>query len=216
MINKIFSVYKPINYSSAEIVNLVRAELKIQKIGHAGTLDPFASGVLIICTGNKTKMVEAFMNLKKEYHARIKLGKSKDTLDLTGKTIMQSNVGKYTNSDIKKVLKSFMGEINQIPPHFSALKVNSIPLYKFARKDIFIRKRSRKASIYNIEFLSFKNNVIELKVKCSRGTYIRSLARDICNKLNTIGYLESLERLKIGNYSINETLKINKISEWMN
>jgi len=207
--NEVFSVWKSVGPTSFEVVSALKKSYKEKiKIGHCGTLDPFAEGVIVICTGSKTKIIESIMELKKEYIATISLGFETDSLDLTGEVIKASKVPDIDEKLINKVLQKFQGKIKQTAPYFSALKLNGIPLYKYARNDIFIRKKTRDIEIYDIKLLDFNSNKIQIYVKCGRGTYIRSLAKDIALNLNTLGYLTSLTRKAVGPYNKNNSMVI--------
>ena len=208
-------MWKPVDWTSFDVVKKIRSQIKPAKVGHAGTLDPFAEGVLILCTGSFTKKVEYFMDKEKEYIAEIRLGKETDTLDLTGKTLKLSNVPKLTENTILKVVKQFIGDIKQEPPMFSALKVNGQPLYKSARKGINVPRKKRTVRIYDINLISFNENTIRLMVTCGRGTYIRSLAKDIARILNTVGHLALLKRTRIGEYEEKNCININDFPEWI-
>ena len=207
--NEVFSVWKSVGPTSFEVVSALKKSYKEKiKIGHCGTLDPFAEGVIVICTGMKTKKIESIMGFKKEYIATIALGFETDSLDLTGEVIKSSKVPNFDEKRINKVLQKFQGKIKQTAPYFSALKLNGIPLYKYARNDIFIRKKTRDIEIYDIKLLDFSSNKIQIYVKCGRGTYIRSLAKDIALNLNTLGYLTSLTRKAVGPYNENNSMMI--------
>ena len=208
-------MWKPVDWTSFDVVRKVRSQIKPAKVGHAGTLDPFAEGVLMLCTGNFTKKVEYFMDKEKEYIADIRLGKQTDTLDLTGSTVKLSDVPKLTQNKILKAVKLFIGDIKQEPPMFSALKVNGQPLYKSARKGLNIPRKKRIVRIYDIKLISFNENTITLMVTCGRGTYIRSLAKDIAKQLNTVGHLVSLKRTRIGEYEEKNCIYINDFPEWI-
>ena len=215
MISEIIPIWKPVNCTSFDVVKNVRDFIGFDKVGHAGTLDPFAEGLLMICTGSKTKDVERVMDQKKEYIAEIKLGSETDSLDSTGTVIYKKHIPKISNKQIMETLSHYKGEIMQRPPSFSALKINGIPLYKLARKDIFIHLKERKITIYDIQLISYLKDIIKLKIICVRGTYIRTLARDISRSLNTVGYLDKLIRTKIGDYSIDESIKIEDLGIWL-
>ena len=215
MINTIIPVWKPVDWTSFDVVKKIRSQIKPTKVGHAGTLDPFAEGVLMLCTGHFTKKVEYFMDKEKEYFAEIRLGEETDTLDLTGKTVKISNVPKLTENNILEAVKQFIGDIKQVPPMFSALKVNGQPLYKSARKGINVPRKKRTVQIYDINLLSFNENTIRLIVTCGRGTYIRSLAKDIAKQLDTVGHLVSLKRTRIGEYEEKNCIDINDFPEWI-
>jgi len=215
MINAIIPVWKPVHWTSFDVVKKIRSQIKPAKVGHAGTLDPFAEGVLMLCTGKFTKKVESVMDKDKEYIADIRLGEETDTLDLTGKTVKTSNVPQLSKNKILQVIKHFIGDVMQEPPMFSALKVNGQPLYKFARKGINFPRKKRVVSIYDIQLITFDKNTIRLKVTCGRGAYIRSLAKDIAKKLNTVGHLVSLIRIRIGEYEKKNCIDINHFPEWI-
>ena len=192
MINAIIPIWKPVDWTSFDVVKNIRGQIKPAKVGHAGTLDPFAEGVLMICTGEFTKKVESFMDKEKEYIADIQLGIETDTLDPTGNIVKTANIPGLSKEQIKMVLKIFIGNIKQEPPMFSALKVNGQPLYKSARRGINIPRKKRVISIHDIELIDFSKDIIRIKVICGRGTYVRSLAKDIAVKLNTVGHLIAL------------------------
>ena len=215
MHDNIFPIWKPIDWTSFDVVKKVKKQLGIEKVGHTGTLDPFAEGILLICTGNYTKKTEEFMDMEKEYVATINLGTETDTLDITGEIINTKDVTLLDKNIVSDTLSNFIGTIDQVPPAYSAVKINGQPLYKYARSGIFIRKKPRKIKIYNIELLDVINNLIKIKVTSGRGVYIRSLAYDISVKLNNIGYLQNLQRTRIGKYCKKDCLDINGISKWM-
>ena len=215
MIEVVIPVWKPVGWTSFDVVKKLRSQIKPTKVGHAGTLDPFAEGVLILCTGKYTKQVESFMDKEKEYLAEIQLGLETDTLDPTGKVVEMANVPKLTEDKINLVLKEFIGEIKQEPPMFSALKVNGEPLYKLARKGINIPRENRTVNIYDIQLINFTDRTITLKVVCGRGTYIRSLAKDIAEKLNTVGHLTTLKRTRIGKYNQSSCIAVKDLSKWI-
>ena len=215
MFEVVIPVWKPVDWTSFDVVKKLRSQIKPAKVGHAGTLDPFAEGVLMLCTGKYTKQVESFMDKEKEYLAEIQLGVETDTLDPTGKVVERANVPKLTEDKINLVLKKFIGEIKQEPPMFSALKVNGEPLYKLARKGIKIPRENRTVNIYDIQLINFTDRTITLKVVCGRGTYIRSLAKDISEKLNTVGHLTSLKRTRIGEYNQSSCIAVKDLSKWI-
>ncbi len=215
MLDEIIPVWKPEEWTSFDVVKKIRNQIKPSKVGHAGTLDPFAEGVLMICTGKCTKKVESFMNKEKEYIATIKLGEQTDTLDKTGIIVNQASIPKLSNEKINKVLSKFIGNISQIPPMYSALKVAGKPLYKYARKGLVLERKHRLVKIYNIKLIKYINDTIEIKVLCGRGTYIRTLGEDIARMLGTLGHLIVLKRIRVGEYDENRCIKINKIPEWL-
>ena len=215
MINAIIPIWKPVDWTSFDVVKNIRGQIKPAKVGHAGTLDPFAEGVLMLCTGEFTKKVESFMNKEKEYIADIQLGIETDTLDPTGNIVKTANIPDLSKEQIKMVLKIFIGNINLEPPMFSALKVNGHPLYKSARRGINIPRKKRVISIYDIELINFSKDVIRIKVICGRGTYVRSLAKDISVKLNTVGHLIALKRTRIGEYDNKNCIKVEDFPKWI-
>jgi len=215
MIDAIIPVWKPVDWTSFDVVKKIRGQIKPAKIGHAGTLDPFAEGVLMLCTGKYTKIVETFMDKEKEYFADIKLGVETETLDPTGKIVKTADVPHLTEKIINDVLNKFIGEIKQEPPMFSALKVNGRPLYKYARKGIVIPRQKRTVNIYDITLNQFSQDTITLKVTCGRGTYIRTLAKDIADELNTVGHLVKLVRTRIGEFDENKCIELKDFPEWL-
>ena len=215
MINAIIPIWKPVDWTSFDVVKKIRSQIKPSKVGHAGTLDPFAEGVLMLCAGKFTKKVESLMAKEKEYIADIHLGIETDTLDLTGNIVKTANIPDLSEEQIKSVLKIFIGEIKQEPPMFSALKVNGQPLYKYARKGINIPRKERIISIYDIELIDYSQDNITLKITCGRGTYIRSLAKDIANKLNTVGHLVALKRTRIGEYNQKNCIEVEDFPKWI-
>jgi tRNA pseudouridine55 synthase len=215
MIDMIQPFWKPIGWSSFDVVKKVRGSVKPSKVGHAGTLDPFAEGVLVLCIGKMTKQVESVMNKRKEYIAEIEFGKTTDTLDLEGQITEISDVNIDSVEMIRNVLKQYIGEIEQIPPMYSALKVDGKRLYKLARKGITVKRNPRKVHVYNIELISYEDNICTIKVECGRGTYVRVLAADIAKSLSTVGYLTKLVRTKVGDYDQKSSIKIENIPEWL-
>jgi len=212
MINsQILPIWKEVGMTSYDVVSIIKKKTKESKVGHCGTLDPFADGIVIVCTGKETKNINNFMDLKKEYIADILLGYETDTLDRTGSVINKKEVLSFSKNRITDILNQFIGESEQTPPYFSALKFKGIPLYKYARKGIFIRKKPRMIFIDNIKLLKVEENVIRVYVKCGKGTYIRSLARDIAYKLETYGYLDALSRVSLGPYNKENSIKIDEL-----
>ena len=215
MIEAVIPVWKPVDWTSFDVVKKLRSQIKPAKVGHAGTLDSFAEGVLMLCTGKYTKQVESFMDKEKEYLAEIQLGVETDTLDPTGNIVRTADVPELSEDEINLVLKEFIGELKQEPPMFSALKVNGQPLYKLARRGIIIPRKNRAVTIYDIQLINFTKRTITLKVLCGRGTYIRSLAKNIAEKLYTVGQLASLKRTRIGEYNQSACIAIKDLSKWI-
>ena len=215
MINYVIPMWKPVDWTSFDVVKKIRSQIKPAKVGHAGSLDPFAEGVLMLCTGKKTKSIESFMDQEKEYVSEIFLGSETDTLDITGKVVTTARIPKLNQQLIQDVLSGFIGDIMQEPPMYSALKYNGKPLYKLARKEITVVRKKRSVRIYDIELLDFRVDIIKIKVKCGRGTYIRSLGRDIALSLGTVGHLKSLKRIRIGDYDEKLCIEIQEFPEWL-
>lgn len=195
----IIVINKPSGYTSHDIVSKIRKKLNIKKVGHTGTLDPLATGVLPILLGNGTKLSKYLINHDKEYIATIKLGVKTDTADIEGTVIEEQEVPLLTEEQIMNSLESLKGKQKQIPPMYSAIKVNGKKLYEYARSGESIMVEPRDIEIYNIELIQYKEHEIKFKVACSKGTYIRSLCEDIAQKLNTIGTMSALERTKVRN-----------------
>ena len=208
--NGILVVNKPDNYTSRDVVNKIGGILKTKKIGHTGTLDPIATGVLVVCIGNTTKLCELLTSEYKEYIATIKLGIKTDTLDTTG-TIIETKDYNVSKNQIKEVLNTFLGTSIQTTPIYSAVKVNGKKLYEYAREGIQVELPKREINITNIELLSYKDDEIIFKTTVSKGTYIRALIDDICTKLNTVGTMSNLQRTKQGNFSIEDSYTIEDI-----
>ena len=206
-------VNKPVGITSFKLVYIIKKKLNVKKVGHCGTLDPLASGLMIVLVGKYTKLQEKFMKQDKVYLATIKLGIKTDSGDLEGKIISQSDYSHIKKIDIKNALNSFIGKISQIPPMYSALKVNGKKLYELARKGITIERKSREITIYNIDFLDFKKDTFSIRIKCSSGTYIRTLAEDIGKKINTDTVLINLVREEIGNYKLSSAINIDDIKQ---
>ena len=210
----IIIINKEKEYTSNDIVQIVKHTLK-EKVGHTGTLDPNATGVLPILIGKGTKISKYLINHDKIYEARLQLGIKTDTADEEGKILESEIVNKdiLLEEEIKRTLKTFIGKQTQIPPMYSAIKVNGRKLYDYARKGEQIEISERNIEIYNIELKNIyhKNNQIDIKVECSKGTYIRTLCEDIAKKLGTIGYMKELNRIQVGEFNIKESIKIQEL-----
>jgi tRNA pseudouridine55 synthase len=190
----IINIYKPSGMTSFDVVSKIRYAAKTKKVGHTGTLDPLACGVLPICIGKATKIVDYIMVGTKTYITELKLGVITDTYDMEGLVVATKDV-QVTEEQVKAVICKFVGNIMQVPPMYSALKVNGKKLYELARQGIEIERKPRPIFIYDIEVLKFDIPFVTLKVKCSKGTYIRSLCYDIGNELRCGGTMWSLERI---------------------
>lgn len=213
MISGSLLINKEVGLTSRQEVNNVSRRLNEKKAGHIGTLDPFADGLLIVLLGSSTKISPFLEIMDKTYRATLKLGIKTNTGDLTGEVIEEKNIPTLNEKIIKDTLDSFLGESEQIPPMYSALKVNGKELYKYAREGIEIDRKKRLINIFNISLLEFKDDCVSFEVKCSKGTYIRTLAEDIALKLGTVGHLTKLTRIEIGPYSIKDAKRSAEISE---
>ena len=212
----IIIINKPKNYTSNDIVQIVK-KIFNEKVGHTGTLDPNATGVLPLLVGKGTKLSKYLINHDKTYDVVLKLGEKTDTADSEGKIIekKQIDLEKINNNNVKNIFNQFIGKQKQIPPMYSAIKINGKKLYEYARKGQNIELKARNIEIYNLELLNINNqkDEIEFKVECSKGTYIRSLCESIANKLDTIGYMKDLNRLKVGKFDIKDAVTIENIKE---
>ena len=209
----ILNIVKPKGWSSFDVVKKVRGITRHKKVGHAGTLDPFATGVLIIGTEKDTKKLGQISSNYKTYEATLKLGEATNTLDIDGEIVNSLIIPKLTSNEINEILKSFLGNSLQIPPMFSAKKYKGIRLYKLARKGIEVKRKPIIINIKKIDLISFKKNSIKFSVECSKGTYVRVLGENIAQKLNTIGYLSALKRIKVGNFDISNSITIQALEE---
>lgn len=213
MISGSLLINKEIGLTSRQEVNNVSRKLGERKAGHIGTLDPFADGLLIVLLGTSTKISQFLEIMDKTYQATLKLGKKTNTGDLTGEVIKTSEVPNLTKEKVEETLKSFLGKQTQIPPMFSALKVNGKELYKYAREGVEIERKVREINIIDIKLLSFKEDEITFIAKVSKGTYIRTLGEDIAEKLGTVGHLTKLTRLEVGPYSLKDAKRSSEVCE---
>ena len=204
----IINLNKPIGWTSFDVCKKVKGITKEKKVGHGGTLDPFASGVLVIGTGKDTKKLKFVSDEKKSYDATLFLGEITDTLDVEGKVIQKKKVPILSKKKIIRALEHFIGNYNQTPPMFSAKKVAGKKLYEYARKNIYVKRDPVMLKIFSISLNSFDEKNISFSVQCSKGTYVRVLGKDISEKLGTIGYLKSLIRTKVGEYTLNQSQSI--------
>jgi len=209
-------IYKEINWTSFDVVAKLRNLLRIKKVGHCGTLDPLATGLLILCFGKHTKTITDYQDLNKEYIAEIAIGGTTATDDSEAPIENIQSYDLINIVNIEDAIAKFIGEIEQTPPAFSAKKVNGKKLYDLARKNIEVQIRPSIVRIYSNEILDYSKGIIKLKILCSKGTYIRSIARDIGILLGVGGYLKSLERTAIGKYKSEEALKISEIVDNLN
>ena len=210
--NGIFLINKEANWTSFDICAKVKRLFNTKKVGHSGTLDPFAEGLMIVCLGQATKIIPFLENYNKTYLATIKLGEETDTLDNTGNIIDKKDVLNYSLEELKKVLNSFLGKSQQIPPMYSALKHDGVPLYSLAREGIEIERKPRNIEIFSIELIEYNKPFLTFKCKVSKGTYIRTLAKDIAIKLSTVGHLVKLIRTNIDKFDLNMAKKVNELT----
>lgn len=205
------NIYKPAGMTSHDVVAVLRKITKIKQIGHTGTLDPFAQGVLPVCIGKATRLIE-YLDDDKEYLATVQFGSATTTFDIEGEKIFSSDK-KITENDILKELKNFEGEIEQFPPIYSAIKVKGKKLYEYARKGEEVEIQPRKVFIERIELKSFDENSqqAQILIKCSKGTYIRSIANDLGKKLNVGGHLIKLIRTQAGKFRIENAVQLDEI-----
>lgn len=206
------NIYKPVGMTSHDVVAVLRRLTKIKQIGHTGTLDPFAEGVLPVCIGKATRLIE-YLKDDKEYLATVQFGASTNTFDVDGQVVSTSEK-KVSHRDVENCLKSFEGEISQLPPIFSAIKVKGKKLYEYARKGEEVEIQPRKVFIEKIEQKSFDENLqqAEILIKCSKGTYIRSIAHDLGQKLGCGAHLVKLVRTQAGSFRVEKSVKLDEIN----
>ena len=207
-ISGVFLLNKPLGISSNGALQEVRWLFRAQKAGHTGALDPLASGLLPICLGEATKFSHYLLDSTKRYQTTIKLGNSTTTGDVEGEVFLEKEVPELTEEKIKEALNKFVGDIQQVPPMYSALKKDGRPLYELARQGIEIEREARPIHIFAIELLSYTNDSITLDITCSKGTYIRVLGEDIAQALNTYGHLTYLHRIQTGQFELIPTYTI--------
>ena len=212
----IIIINKQKNFTSNDIVQIVKKMFN-KKVGHTGTLDPMATGVLPLLIGKGTLCSKYLINHDKIYDVNLKLGIRTDTGDLEGNIVEEKNVSKdiFEEENVKKILNSFLGNQEQIPPMYSAIKVNGKKLYEYARKGEKVDIQPRKITIYEISLLKIEKekNTISFRVKCSKGTYIRSLCEDIAKRLGTIGFMEDLNRIQVGEFNIKQAVTIDELEK---
>jgi len=205
---KVLLINKPIKWTSFDAVRKIRNLIKIKKVGHAGTLDPLATGLLIVCTGKFTKRINEFMSQEKEYTGSFTLGATTATYDLESEPQNFKDISFLTNEKIKEATHDFTGEIMQVPPAHSAIKVDGKRVYELARKGLDVKLEPRKLHIKEFEITDISLPLVFFRVVCSTGTYIRSLANDFGEKLNCGAYLSSLCRTRIGEFHIDKAITI--------
>ena len=209
--DSIVNLFKPVGPTSFDMVCSVRKILGVKKAGHIGTLDPAAEGVLPICLNRSTRIIQFLSPLQKTYRATLELGSETDTQDATGRKISTKDPSLVNETKIKQVFQTFLGEKDQIPPMYSAKKKNGIPLYKLARNGINIARDPVKVTIYSIDFIKKEENQVLFEVRCSAGTYIRTLSHDIGKKLGCYAHMVRLTRTKVGLFGLGRTLTLEEL-----
>lgn len=207
-------INKPRGWTSHDVVDFVRGRFKMKRVGHAGTLDPQATGLLIVFVGRYTKFFPRFANLDKEYVGVMKLGEVTTTGDAEGKVIKKIFCGEFDKATIEEVFASFKGDIEQIPPMVSAVRIGGRRLYQLARRGIEVQRRSRKIKIYDLKLININSPFVTFYVKCSKGTYIRKLAEDIGEKLGCGAHIIHIVRTSIGNFKLQEATNPEDITEY--
>lgn len=213
-LNGVLIINKPPGKTSHDVVQEIRRILKAKRVGHAGTLDPDVTGVLVILIGEGTKIASILLSEIKKYRGEMVLGVETDTLDSSGQVIAHREIRNISRSDLERVFREFVGTIRQVPPQISAVKVQGTPLYKLARQGKPVKPPSRKVQILHLNLLDFKKNknpVVSFEVECSKGTYIRSLVSDIGTRLECGAHLKKLIRTSSGNFTLDEAYTINEI-----
>lgn len=210
MRNGILIVDKPKDFTSHDVIGKMRGILKMRQIGHAGTLDPMATGVLIVLLGKATRVSDYLMAEQKEYIAKMVLGKTTDTQDITGNVLTERKVG-VTEEQFADAVKSFVGDIEQIPPMYSAIQIGGKRLYDLARKGIEVERKSRHINIAGIDIIGHDGDEYEIKVSCSKGTYIRTLCHDIGEKLGCGAVMSELRRIKSGSFTLADSCTLDDI-----
>ena len=208
----IYNIYKPKDFSSFSIVKKIKYITK-EKVGHSGTLDPFADGVLVLGVGKSTKKLSSIIQYDKTYEGVIRLGIQTDSMDLTGTVVAEEKIPVITSTMLDQCANSFVGELLQRTPMFSARKIDGVRLYKLARKNISIKTNPKLVTIKNLKIEVIDDNNLKVIVECTSGTYIRVLAEDIAKYLGTVGHLISLTRLSVGEYSLSESLTVESFEE---
>jgi tRNA pseudouridine55 synthase len=209
----IIIVNKPEGMTSHDVVDFVRRKLRIRQVGHAGTLDPIATGVLLILVGRCTKFFDYFLHFDKEYLATLTLGRSTTSGDREGKTVETKDCSYITEDKVKAVFNSYVGQILQIPPMVSAIKYRGKRLYSLARQGIKINRQPRAVMINQLKLLEFVPPDIKFYLKCSKGTYVRQLAEDIARDLDCVGHISQIDRQSIGPFNIEQALSLSQIDE---
>ncbi len=213
---QVILIDKPVDWTSFDVVAKIRSLIKIKKVGHAGTLDPLATGLLIICTGKRTKDISDYQNLKKTYTGKIILGKISPSMDLATEISEKQLPENLTEEKILSVRNKFLGKIEQVPPMYSAIKKNGKALYKLARKGKEVEREPREVEIYSFDITKINLPDIHFEITCSKGTYVRVIANDFGEELGCGGVLSSLRRTGIGEYKVDDAYTIDEFSSMFN
>lgn len=210
--NGILLINKPKNYTSHDIVYKVK-KIYHEKVGHTGTLDPNATGVLPLLIGKATLLSKYLINHDKVYEATIELGEKRDTGDSEGKIVQKKDVkiDLLSKEHVQEILNTMLGKQQQIPPMYSAIKINGKKLYEYAREGEKLERKAREIEIYEIELINIYQNIIQFRVSCSKGTYIRTLCEEIAERLETVGYMKELKRVQVGEFKIDQTVTIEEL-----
>lgn len=214
MINGVFLIDKECQITSRKVDNLIGRKFSIKKVGHVGTLDPLATGLLMVAVNEGTKVIPYLEDSRKEYVATFKLGLLTTTLDLEGEVVSDNTPDLISHASLEKVIQSFQGVITQIPPLTSAIKVNGVPLYKYAHKNIDVDVPPREVEIFSIELIGYNFPEFSIKTFVSSGTYIRTLGNDIAHKLATVATTTKLRRTRVGNFSVNQAKTLENVSQF--
>ena len=216
MINGILNIYKEKGYTSHDVVARLRKIVGQKKIGHTGTLDPDAEGVLPVCLGRATRLCDMLTDHDKTYRTVLLLGRSTDTQDISGKVLEEHNASHVTPEEAEKCIREFVGEYDQIPPMYSALKINGRKLYELAREGKTVERKSRRVKIYDIQINDINIPEISMEVSCSKGTYIRTLCQDIGDRLGVGGCMKTLLRTRVGRFDISDSVCLDEVEEKVN
>ena len=207
---EVILIDKPAGWTSFKVIRKIRSAIGVKRVGHAGTLDPMATGLLIVATGKKTKSIYEYQALEKTYTGTITLGKTSPSMDLETEIISEKPLDHISEVEILKVRDEFVGRIKQIPPMYSAIKYKGKSLYHLARKGKEVKREAREITVYDFKINKIELPDIEFEIVCSKGTYIRVIANDFGEKIGCGGLLSSLRRTKIGNYSVEDALEVNE------
>jgi len=210
---ELFLINKPYQWTSFDVVRKVRNTLKIKKVGHAGTLDPLATGLLIVCAGKMTKQIDSFMGQEKEYTGTFVIGSTTDSFDLEQPVIKVADPSSITLQNILTAVDQLTGTILQVPPTHSAIKVDGKRVYESARKGISVKMEPREVTVSEFEITRFENAELDFRIVCSKGTYIRSLARDLGELLGVGAYMSALCRTRIGEYRLDSSWELDELVE---